>query len=63
MAYKILVADDEAEIRDILHLYLEQAGFMVSEAADGLEALSLFEQVNPDLLLLDIIHWTILDIV
>ena len=54
MAYKILIADDEAEIRDILHLYLEQAGFMVSEAADGLEALSLFEQVNPDLLLLDI---------
>lgn len=37
MAYTILIADDEAEIRDILHLYLEQAGFHVVEAADGLE--------------------------
>lgn len=54
MMYKILIADDEAEIRDILHLYLEQAGFAVSEAADGLEALSLLEKEKPDLLLLDI---------
>lgn len=44
MAYTILIADDEAEIRDILHLYLEQAGFHVVEAADGLETLSLLEK-------------------
>ena len=54
MAYTILIADDEAEIRDILHLYLEQAGFHVVEAADGLETLSLLEKEAPDLLLLDI---------
>ena len=53
MAYTILIADDEAEIRDILHLYLEQAGFHVVEAADGLETLSLLEKEAPDLLLLD----------
>ncbi|MFR5192340.1 MAG: response regulator [Lachnospiraceae bacterium] len=54
MAYTILIADDEAEIRDILHLYLEQAGFHVVEAADGFETLSLLEKEAPDLLLLDI---------
>ncbi len=47
MAYTILIADDEAEIRDILHLYLEQAGFHVVEAADGFETLSLLEKEAP----------------
>ena len=51
---RILIAEDEAEIRDILHLYLEHAGFHVVEAADGLETLSLLEKEAPDLLLLDI---------
>lgn len=54
MAYKILIADDETEIRDILHLYLEQAEFEVVEAADGLEALERLEKDKPDLMLLDI---------
>ena len=54
MKYKILIADDETEIRDVLHLYLDQAGFEVAEAADGLETLSLLEKETPDLLLLDI---------
>lgn len=44
MKYKILIADDETEIRDVLHLYLDQAGFEVAEAADGLETLSLLEK-------------------
>ena len=35
MGYKILIADDEAEIRDLLHLYLEKDGYEVIEAADG----------------------------
>ena len=35
MAYKILIADDEAEIRDLLKLYLENEGYAVIEAADG----------------------------
>ena len=38
---KILVADDEAEIRDLLRLYLENSGYDVLEAADGLEALHM----------------------
>ena len=37
MGYRILIADDEAEIRDLLRLYLEKDGYEVLEAADGLE--------------------------
>lgn len=54
MAYKILVADDEAEIRDVLRLYLEKDGYEVLESADGIEALNLFKRAKPDLAVLDI---------
>lgn len=54
MAYKILVADDEAEIRDVLRLYLEKDGYEVLESADGIEALDLFKRAKPDLAVLDI---------
>ncbi len=54
MAYSILIADDEAEIRDLLRLYLENEHYTVLEAADGTEALRLFRSVHIDLCLLDI---------
>lgn len=54
MAYKILVADDEAEIRDVLRLYLEKDGYEVAEAADGIEALEICKREKPDLIILDI---------
>ena len=54
MAYKILVADDEAEIRDVLRLYLEKDGYAVLEAADGIEAMELCKHEKPDLAVLDI---------
>lgn len=54
MAYRILVADDEKEIRDLLRLYLEKDGYQVVEASDGREALSLLEQGETDMALLDI---------
>ena len=54
MAYKILVADDEAEIRDVLRLYLEKDGYEVVEAADGMEALEVCKRAKPDLVILDI---------
>ena len=49
---KVLVADDEKEIRDLLRIYLEKDGYMVMEAADGLAALELVK--GADILLLDI---------
>ncbi len=54
MGYKILVADDEAEIRDLLHLYLEKDGYDVVEAEDGAQALSLLQTEEMDLVILDI---------
>lgn len=54
MAYTILVADDEAQIRELLRLYLEKDGYRVLEAADGHAALSLMEKEEVDMALLDI---------
>lgn len=54
MGYRILIADDEAEIRDLLRLYLEKDGYEVLEAADDLETMESVKRENPDLLLLDI---------
>lgn len=54
MAYTILIADDEAEIRELLRLYLEKDGYRVLEAADGRSALSLLETEEIDMALLDI---------
>lgn len=54
MGYKILIADDEQEIRDVLRLYLEKDGYEVTEAQDGLEAMKLLGEQEYDLLLLDI---------
>ncbi len=54
MGYKILIADDEAEIRDILHLYLEKDGYEIIEAADGLQAMERLKSEKIDLAILDI---------
>lgn len=54
MGYKILIADDEAEIRDVLHLYLEKDGYEIYEAADGVEAMELLKKEPIDLAILDI---------
>ena len=54
MNYKILVADDEKEIRELLRLYLENSGYLVLEAEDGQQALELFRNEPVDLCILDI---------
>lgn len=54
MEYTILVADDEKEIRELLRLYLENAGYKVIEAEDGQQALELLQNQEIDLCLLDI---------
>lgn len=54
MGYKILIADDEMEIRDVLRLYLEKDGYEIVEAADGMETMEKFRKENPDLVILDI---------
>ncbi len=54
MNKQILVADDDAHIRDILRIALAQAGFEVTEVADGKEALREATRSEPDLIVLDI---------
>jgi len=52
--YKILVVDDEAPILDLLRYNLEQEGYVVNTALDGITAVKMAQEVNPDLILLDI---------
>lgn len=54
MAYTVLIADDESEIRGLLRLYLEKDGYQVIEAEDGLQAAKLVAEKEIDLALLDI---------
>ena len=54
MGYQILIADDEAEIRELLRLYLEKDGYRVFESGDGLKTLEILKTERIDLLLLDI---------
>lgn len=50
----VLVVDDETNIRALLRLELEAAGYLVREAADGLQAIQQVKQAPPDLILLDV---------
>jgi OmpR family response regulator RpaB len=51
---KVLVADDEASIRQIVEARLKMAGFEVVTAGNGEEALERYYEVHPDLVVLDI---------
>ncbi len=51
---RIVVADDEAHIRDVVRGYLEAEGFEVVLAADGTEALRVARESSPDLVVLDL---------
>ncbi len=50
----VLVVDDEANIRELVSVYLTSAGYTVECAADGVDALRRFRQIAPDLVVLDI---------
>src|ERR1035437_8895129 len=50
----VLVADDEPSARQLLRRILEPAGYRVTEACTGKEAVALAEAERPDLLILDI---------
>ena len=51
---KILIVEDEPEIRQLLSSYLINEGYSVSEAEDGVAAIELFSKEKFDLLILDI---------
>lgn len=61
---KLLIVDDEKNIRELLKEYLSVNNYTISEAADGFEALKLIEQEDFDLIILDVMMpkvdgWTV----
>jgi two-component system alkaline phosphatase synthesis response regulator PhoP len=51
---KILIAEDERDIRDLVAFTLRFAGYEVFTAANGEEAVELAPNINPDLILMDV---------
>ncbi len=61
---KILIADDEQLMRQLVADFLQPEGYEIVEAADGKEALQLYHEQHPDLILLDVMMpgydgWTV----
>ena len=54
MSIRILVADDEPSILEVVKLYLEKEGFIVYAVSDGEQALAIEMESQPDLFILDI---------
>jgi DNA-binding response OmpR family regulator len=51
---RILIVDDETKIVSTVRAYLEREGYQVLEANDGRQALEIFQQEQPDLIVLDL---------
>ena len=51
---KILIADDDRNIVELLRLYIEKEGFNTIIAYDGKQAIELFKKEKPDLIVLDV---------
>lgn len=51
---KVLIVDDENKIVEVVKSYLEREGCIVFEAFDGKQALEIFERINPELIILDL---------
>jgi CheY-like chemotaxis protein len=51
---RVLIIDDDAQLRGLLRLLLEEAGFDVVEACNGREGVQVFRCLHPDLVLCDI---------
>ena len=54
MPYKILVVDDDPDIRDAVTMILESQGYEVVTACDGIEGLATLKAENPDVIILDL---------
>lgn len=51
---KLLIIDDDDVVRASLAAYLEDSGFSVLQASNGLQGIQIFEQENPDLVVCDL---------
>ena len=55
MAHSILVVDDDREVRALYRTFLERAGYIVEEAANGADALKFLMNHTPDLIMMDML--------
>ncbi len=55
MTKTILIVDDEPDLIEIAQTYLEEAGYKILSATDGLKGLKMAKELKPDLILLDIV--------
>ena len=65
MSQKVLIVEDDSNIAELLHLYLEKEGFETKVAKDGGKGVEYFRSFQPNLVLLDIMlpimdGWTVL---
>lgn len=51
---RVLICDDEPEIRDLYRMAFESEGFTVDEAVDGLDGIEKARELQPDLVVLDL---------
>ncbi|MDP1596542.1 MAG: response regulator [Methylotenera sp.] len=54
MAYKLLIVDDNAEVRNLLRLTLSFDDYQIREATNGVDALAIIEEWRPHMAILDI---------
>ena len=54
MAHKILIVDDDPDVVELLRLALEDSGYQVLSASNGIDALRKTQTLTPDLILLDL---------
>jgi CheY-like chemotaxis protein len=54
MTRKVLIADDEDMVRNLIKLTLKDDGYEIHEACDGIEALDKAREVMPDLIIMDV---------
>jgi DNA-binding response OmpR family regulator len=50
----VLIVEDDFAISEVLKAYLKKAGFLVSQAYDGIEGMKQFNVISPDLIILDV---------
>lgn len=51
---RVLIIDDEEDMRDLVQIYLENSGYLCEQASSGVEAYSIIEEQQIDLIILDI---------
>ena len=54
MAISVLIVEDDVNILELLQMYLEKEGYAVTTASDGIQGLSKFRAIQPDMVLLDV---------